>query len=266
MKLIKILSLLVALVMSVSIAATGVASDNQTVPGGMALIPGGTFTMGSPDTEGNHNEDELSHEVTVSAFYMGTNPVTQAEYEAIMGNNPSSGQGANHPVENTSWFDAVEYCNRRSEAEDLTPAYTIDGDSVTWNQNANGYRLPTEAEWEYACRAGTTTAYFFGDEITTGQVNYGGGSTSEASTYPANAFGLHDMHGNVWEWCWDRYAPYPADAQTDPTGAETGDTRLLRGGSYFDGQAQYLRSAMRVHYPPTTRYFDVGFRVARSIK
>lgn len=123
------------------------------------LILGGTFQMGSPEDEAWRSQDETQHTVTVSDFYMSIYELTQAEYQEIMGDNPSSFSGDDLPVENISWLDAVHYCNARSEKEGLTPVYSIDGQSVTWDRSANGYRLPTEAEWEYACRAGTTTPF-----------------------------------------------------------------------------------------------------------
>jgi formylglycine-generating enzyme required for sulfatase activity len=145
-------------------------------PDGFVRINGGTFTMGSPANEANREDDEVQHQVTVRSFYMGKYEVTQKEWTAVMGTNPSEFKGDNLPVENVSWFDAVEYCNKKSQKEGLTPVYTISGRTpatgypitaatVTWNRNANGYRLPTEAEWEYVCRAGTTTAYNTGARI-----------------------------------------------------------------------------------------------------
>lgn len=243
-------------------ATTGTSADTETAIN-LVSISGGTFVMGSPESEENRVEDEIQHNVTVSDFYMAEHEVTQQQYEAVMGENPSSNEGVNKPVENVSWFDTIEFCNRLSEQEGLTPVYTIDGDTYTWNQEANGYRLPTEAEWEYAARAGTTTAYSTGDSITQEQATFGGGGTTDVGSHEANPFGLYDMHGNVFEWCWDLHGEYSEEDQTNPVGAESRDTRVLRGGSCAD-QPLYLRSALRVYYPPTTEYFDVGFRVVRS--
>jgi formylglycine-generating enzyme required for sulfatase activity len=204
-----------------------------------------------------------------------------------MGNNPSSFKGDNLPVEYVSWYDAVEYCNKRSEFEGLTPAYTREikffgMTNVTWNRNAQadprsaGYRLPTEAEWEYACRAGTTTPFSTGNNITTSQANYNGtypyngnakgtyrGKTTLVGSFAPNAWGLYDLHGNVWEWCWDWYGDYARGAQTNPLGAGSGSVRVFRGGSW-NSDARYLRSAGRVSLTPASRDCDVGFRLARS--
>jgi formylglycine-generating enzyme required for sulfatase activity len=179
-------------------------------------IQGGTFMMGSPANEPGRDSDETQHQVTVSSFYMNRYEVTQAEYRAVMWTNPSRFKGDNLPVEEVSWYDAVAYCNQRSEAEGLNPAYVINGTDVRWNRAVNGYRLPTEAEWEYACRAGTTTPFNTGDNITTDQANYEGNNPYNnnakgvyrerpvnVGSFAANPWGLYDMHGNVWEWCWD---------------------------------------------------------------
>ena len=184
-------------------------------------------------------------------------------------------------MESVSWFDAVEYCNARSRKEGLTPAYTIDKSRsdfnntsdydtvkwvVTWNRSANGYRLPTEAEWEYACRARTTTAYNTGASITNNTGWYSDNSarsTQEVERKPANAWGLYDMHGNVWEWCWDWAGNYPNGAQTDPMGASSGAGRVLRGGSW-NYSARFARSAQREGNFPSGRYNHLGFRVVRN--
>ncbi|GHU22904.1 hypothetical protein FACS1894172_07700 [Spirochaetia bacterium] len=226
-------------------------------------IPAGTFMMGSPAPEVNRVGNEVQHKVTISRdFYMGKCEVTQKEYQEVMGTNPSHFKGNNLPVENVSWYDAIEYCNARSRKEGLTPAYSGSGASISWNRNANGYRLPTEAEWEYACRAGTSTPYSSGSSVDSVGWDWGnsGGETHPVGTKQANAWGLHDMHGNVWEWCWDWYGDYSTSSQTDPTGAASGTNRVLRGGSWFN-IARYLRSANRGYYTPTSRYYNLGFRV-----
>ena len=246
------------------------AKPETPAPAGFVYIQGGTFTMGSPANEPNRGSNEgPQHQVTVSSFYMGKYEVTQKEYQEIMGTNPSYSKGDNLPVETVSWFDAIEYCNKRSQKEGLTPAYSISGTgdnrTVSWNRNANGYRLPTEAEWEYACRAGTTTVYNTGANINdnTGWYN----SNSGRKTHPvgqksANAWGLYDMHGNVWEWCWDWYGDYSSGSQTDPMGASSGTDRVHRGGCWGNS-AGYLRSAIRDFNDPSCRYGSLGFRLVR---
>jgi formylglycine-generating enzyme required for sulfatase activity len=190
-------------------------------------------------------------------------------------------------VEYISWYDAVNYCNRRSEQEGLLSAYIINKtrsdpnngnefDSnkwlVTWDLKANGYRLPTEAEWEYACRAGTKTSFNTGNNITVAQANYNGsggktdplGKTTPVGSFPPNPWGLYDMHGNVWEWCWDWYRNYSLGVnQADPMGATFGTQRILRGGSW-NKKIQHIRSAYRIGSTPSLRSGDFGFRVARS--
>ena len=167
-----------------------------------------------------------------------------------MGDNPSSKNiGAKLPVTDVSWEDCQEFIKKLNKKTD------------------GGYRLPTEAEWEYACRAGTTTAYSFGDEITPQDANYRAsdiGKPVAVGRYNPNAFGLYDMHGNVWEWCEDWYADYPAGAVTDPKGPATGEHRVLRGGSFNDKES-YARSSNWLNAAPTYRYFNNGFRLARTI-
>jgi formylglycine-generating enzyme required for sulfatase activity len=257
----------------------------------MVLVEGGTFQMGSPLSEAERYDEETPRQVTVGSFYMGKYEVTQAEYEPVMGNNPSHFKGANLPVENVSWYDAVEFCNRLSLREGLTPVYTITKDGsdpdnksagdtlrwlVRWNRNAEGYRLPTEAEWEYACRAGTATPFNTGSNISADIANYDGNypytngskgihrkKTLEAGSLPPNPWGLYEMHGNVWEWCWDWYGDYGAGARTDPGGAVTGAYRVARGGSWFS-DAVSLRSAGRSYDIPSNRFNALGFRLARG--
>jgi formylglycine-generating enzyme required for sulfatase activity len=249
-------------------------------PDNFVRIKGGTYMMGSPADEPEREDDEIQHQVTVSGFYMGKYEVTQKEYEEVMGTNPSAFEGDNLPVENVSWYDAVEYCNKRSQKEGLTPAYTISGEgdnrTVDWNYKANGYRLPTEAEWEYACRAGTTTPFSTGNNITTSQANYDGNypynnnaegtnreKTTAVGSFAPNAWGLYDMHGNVFEWCWDWYGAYSGGSQTDPVGAVTSTYRVARGGSWRD-DGLYLRSARRDDDYPSSWFYSLGFRLVRS--
>jgi formylglycine-generating enzyme required for sulfatase activity len=255
------------------------ATTERPVPSDMVRIQGGSFLMGSLASEASRDDDEVQHRVTVSGFYLGKYEVTQKEYQAVMGTNPSNWKGDNLPVEQVSWFDAVEYCNKRSQREGLTVAYTISGTgdsrTVTWNRSANGYRLPTEAEWEYACRAGTTTPFSTGSNTTTNQANYNGNNpyngnakgtyrekTTAVGSFAANAWGLYDMHGNVYEWCWDWYGSYASGNQTDPMGASLGTYRVFRGGSW-NGNGQYLRSAFRGYRTPSYRYINLGFRFLR---
>jgi formylglycine-generating enzyme required for sulfatase activity len=254
---------------------------NPPAPANMVRINGGTFAMGSPANEpGRRDNEGPQHYVTVSSFYMGKYEVTQREYQEVMGTNPSNFKGDNLPVEQVSWFDAVEYCNKRSQREGLTPAYTISGSgdnrTVTWNRSANGYRLPTEAEWEYACRAGTTSPFSTGNNITTSQANYDGNypynnnakgtyreKTTTVGSFAPNAWGLHDMHGNVREWCWDWFGNYASGSQTDPTGASSGSFRVSRGGGW-NNSAQNVRSADRHGFTPSSRTYHPGFRVLRN--
>ena len=263
---------------------------NTTSDENMVRIEGGTFMMGSPSTEAERRDDEVQRRVSVGSFYMSRYEVSQREYESVMGTNPSSYRGENLPVEMVSWYDAIEYCNRLSQRDGLTPAYTIDkGRSdpnnqsssdtlrwlVIWNRNVNGYRLPTEAEWEYACRAGTTTPFNLGNNITTSNANYDGhypynnnakGESGRGmrpvGSFAPNAWGLYDMHGNVREWCWDWYGSYNPSDLNNPTGPATGSLRVLRGGSLHD-TAAHARSARRDNAAPSSRSVRIGFRVVR---
>jgi formylglycine-generating enzyme required for sulfatase activity len=242
---------------------------------GFVLIQGGSFMMGSPVSEADRIGDEVQHQVKVSSFYIGRYEITQGEYQAFMGTNPSYFKGTKFPVEQVSWFDAVQYCNVRSQREGLTPAYIINGEQVTWNQGTNGYRLPTEAEWEYACRAGTTTPFSTGNNISAEQANYDGNypysnnakgtyrkRTIEVGSLAPNPWGLYDMHGNMWEWCWDWFGAYDSGAQIDPMGASSGSDRVIRGGSW-GSNGQYLRSANRYNYTPSDRRYNIGLRLLR---
>ncbi len=216
----------------------------------MIAIPSGTFMMGSPSGEGRDTE-KPQHKVTVQAFYMGKYPVTQAQYQQVMGTNPSNFQGDDQrPVECVSWDDAVEFCQRLSK------------------QTGQEYRLPTEAEWEYACRAGTTTQYypyFFGENITEQLANYGRnvGETTAVGKYPPNAFGLYDMHGNVWEWCQDDWYGNYEDAPIDGSARllDKNSIKVLRGGSWIY-RPGLCRSASRLDViRRDNRVNYIGFRV-----
>ena len=232
----------------------------------LVRIEGGTFTMGSPDNErGRTGSEGPRRQVTVSSFNIGKYPVTQAEYQEVMGTNPSHFKGPNLPVEQVSWFDAVEYCNRLSLKEGLTPAYAINGNNVTWNLEADGYRLPTEAEWEYACRAGTQTPFYSGTSVDEAGWHSGnsGDKTRPVGEKLPNEWGLYDMHGNILEWCWDWLGDYPRGAQTNPQGASSGRSRVYRGGCWRF-EANQTRSAYRFGNNPNFRSFLAGFRIARS--
>ena len=268
----------IALVLMMTLAGYGFGQAGA-VPDGFVRINGGTFTMGSPANEPERDDGEVQHQVTVSSFYLGKYEVTQKEWYDIMGTTVRQqrdkadksasiyGEGDNYPMYYVSWFEAVEYCNKRSQKEGLTPAYTINGTNVTWNRSASGYRLPTEAEWEYACRAGTTTAYNTGASISNNTGWYSDNRITTAHPVgqkPANTWGLHDMHGNVYEWCWDWYGDYASGAQNDPTGASSGSGRVARGGGWFTlARYGYIRSAARSGHTPTYRDAVFGFRVLR---
>jgi len=224
----------------------------------IVAIPGGTFMMGSPKQEqGRWDRESPQHSVTIKPFYMGRYPITQKQWSAVMGNNPSHFKGVNRPVENVSWHDAVAFCQQLSE---LT---------------GNDYRLPTEAQWEYACRAHTTTPFYFGPTMTPKLANYNGNQcyasepkglyreqTTKVGRFPPNIFGLHDMHGNVWEWCADLWHENYEDAPTENSVWEQGGVepfRLLRGGSW-KSNPDSCRSAARIRSLSEYRNNTDGFR------
>ena len=202
--------------------------------------------MGSPETELQRVADETEHNVTLDSFYIGKYEVTQKEYEEIMGENPSNFKGENLPVESVTWYDAINFCNNLSQKQGLTPVYTIDGENVTWDRAANGYRLPTEAEWEYAARAGTTTPFNTENSIGAEDANFYGHypygieenletkpgeyrqETVEVGSFNPNNWGLYDMHGNVREWCFDYYGEYDLENTNNPSGPNEGTLRVNR--------------------------------------
>jgi formylglycine-generating enzyme required for sulfatase activity len=276
----------------------------------MAAIPAGSFSMGSPEIELDREPfRETRHEVTISAFYIASKELSVGEFRRFVEDtghvttaetdggafaydeaadkwvfragtnwrNPGFRQEDNHPVVCVSWFDAVQYCNWLSGKEGLKPAYTISGQNVHWARSADGYRLPTEAEWEYACRAGTSTPLFTGERISTSQANYNGNfpynngnkglfrkATVSAGSFPPNAWGLYDMHGNVWEWCWDYYG-LPTEAPvSDPAGPASGAHRINRGGCW-GSPGKNLRSAVRASDFPETAGSSMGFRLVKNV-
>ena len=243
----------------------------------LILIKPGKFIMGVPKTEMNDDNkepgereetariDEDPHDVEITQpFYMGKTEVTQAEYEKVMGKNPSHFKGDNLPVERVSWYDAKEFCAELSKKEGKL------------------YTLPTEAEWEYACRAGTTTTYHFGNVASADKANYDArkvfppkkgqlgvfrDKTTPVGSFPANNWGLKDMHGNVWEWCEDWYsvAYYRVSPKQDPPGPSEGTSRVMRGGSWFY-EPSSCRAAYRTAFRPDIRSYNIGFRVVMRNK
>ncbi len=218
-----------------------------------AWVPPGSFLMGSPLEEPERRDDETYHAVTIGrGFWLGAHPVTQAQWREILGDNPSRFGGDDRPVECVSWDDCRRFCERLAE------------------RDGKAYRLPTEAEWEYACRAGSAAAFHFGAGLSSGEANFDGRAARDGGAFRAettaagalrrNAWGLCDMHGNVWEWCADWYGEYPWTHTTDPAGPASGEARVLRGGSWFS-PPWYCRSACRYWAEPALRSGHVGCRV-----
>jgi len=248
------------------------------------------FVMGSPTSESCRLSDETQHTVMVTRpFYMQVTEVTQYHWESVFGSNPSNFSGPDHPVEYITWYDAIAFCNEMSDADGLEEVYFADAamttpfsgtppitsGSVYWDKTKDGYRLPTETEWELACRACTTTAYNSGDTNTDcyddenldplGWYRYNSDdSTQDVGTLTPNDYGLYDMHGNVWEWCWDIYGSYPSGVTMDPMGASSGSNRVIRGGSY-SGYAKICRSAQRSYETPDNRAPNRGMRLVRWV-
>jgi formylglycine-generating enzyme required for sulfatase activity len=214
---------------------------------GMVLILPGRFKMGSPVSEKGRSIFETEHEVSLTKqFYMGKYEVTQDQWELVMGDNPSKRtKGPKLPVTNVSWEDCQLFLKTLNE------------------KTKSEYRLPTEAEWEYACRGETKTAYSHGNSITKSDANINGDTTKAVGSYKPNKFGLFDMHGNIWEWCNDFYESYTTAEAIDPKGPLTGTSRVLRGGSFLFLESE-SRSAYRLNFPSTERNNDCGFRLART--
>lgn len=262
-------------------AATEKAAD------GLILIQGGTFIMRSPKEERLREADETSHEVRVNSFYADPYEVTQKDYQTIMGKNPSSHKGDKKPVSNVTWYDAIRYCNKLSKKNGYQPVYKIKGKTVTWNRRADGYRLLTEAEWEYAARAGKDSIFYTGKQLTSDQSNYYGDypylieenywetkdpsvvpgeyrdTTMNVNSFEANAFGMYNMHGNVSEWCFDYYSSYGKGKKNNPAGPKEGTLRINRGGGFND-YAKHCRLAYRSVADPDSADRNLGFRIARN--
>jgi sulfatase modifying factor 1 len=275
-----------------------IVSTGGGIPTGMVLIPAGSFQMG--DAIDGMNYAMPVHTVTLSAFYLDKYEVTKSLWDEVYTwaitngytfDNTGAGTAATHPVNTISWYDVVKWLNARSEKEGRQPVYYTDVGQVTiyrtgqmivaagavkWT--ANGYRLPTEAEWEYAARAGTTTRFYTGNCISADQANYDGrvpeagcpagqyrGGTTAVGSFPANPWGLYDIVGNVFEWTWDWYGAYPSSALTNPRGPDSGSNRVDRGGCWSSG-AYGLRSADRNNDVPSIRnnHYFLGFRSALS--
>jgi sulfatase modifying factor 1 len=233
----------------------------------MVYVQGGNFYMGSNDGGG---DEQPVHQVRVSSFYIGKYEVTQAQWREVMGGNPSFFKGDDLPVEQVTWYDAVDFCNRLSRMEGLTPCYSGSGDDTTCDWSANGYRLPTEAEWEYAARGGNgSQGYTYSGSNDPGNVAWfdenSGYGTHSVGEKRANELGLYDMSGNVWEWCWDWYDAryYSSCPGLDPRGVDSDSVRVLRGGNCYDSAAR-CRVSFRDNVSPYGRG-DGGFRLARAI-
>ena len=260
-------------------------TSSSAAPAGFVRISAGSFQMGSPSSESGRDDDESRHRVTITRdFYLQAHEVTQGEWRSLMGNNPSnfSSCGNNCPVEMVNWWEAVAYANALSRREGLQECYTLSGCGSTdpgegmeclsvsfVGLDCSGYRLPTEAEWEYSARAGTTTAWYCGsnESCVDGIAWYTGNAGSR--THPVgemrpNDWGLYDMAGNVWEWVWDWYDSdyYSSSPSSDPTGPRTGQNRAVRGGGWGN-YARNVRSANRALSRPGYRG-SYGFRLARS--
>jgi formylglycine-generating enzyme required for sulfatase activity len=239
----------------------------------MILVSGGTFWMGS--NEAAYKSTELAYQAEVSSFYLSETEITQETWASVMGSNPSRFKDPSRPVEMISWLDAVRFCNALSEKEGLDKAYEISGSRVSCNWDSDGYRLPTEAEWEYAARGGTKKA--IEEEALSRSYYSGGGNAAEFAWFDSNSnretkpvktkspneLGLYDMSGNVWEWCWDWMGTYPKELTKDPKGLQAGNIKVVRGGAWFT-PVNLCRVTYRFWNVPSFKANSVGFRIARN--
>lgn len=230
----------------------------------MVYVDGGTFQMGSSNGESN---EQPVHSVIVSDYYISKFEVTQREWELIMGNNPSIFKQSNLPVDRVSWYSVTEYCNKKSEREFLTPCYSGKGKSITCDYSANGYRLPTEAEWEFAARGGIkSNGYKYSGSNDVNSVAWYNDNTSKlrpVGEKKSNELGLYDMSGNVAEWCNDFYGSYSGDSQTNPRGCKSGSYRVTRSCGWSNNYS-HNRNAYRNGSNPDSVYTNLGFRLVKS--
>ena len=271
-KTVTVITLVQLFTVSVTTLPTGNIPSPRPKPAGMVFVQGGSFAMGDVLGNSTQKDEKPVHKVTVSPCYRGKYEGTQAEGRRVTGKSPGKFSGDNRPVEQVSWFDAVRYCNRRSRKEGLAPCYSTDGARIVCNFKANGYRLPTEAEWEYAAKGGMKGVnkqrpYLFagGNDVNSLAWYYGnsGFETHPVGGKSPNQLGLYDMSGNVYEWCWDWYGSYGSGDQQNPKGPASGTDRVFRGGSWFCS-ATSVRVSFRAHNTPAVRYDNFGFRVVRS--
>jgi len=238
----------------------------KNAPLDLINVPGGTFKMGAA---GGWENEKPTHHVSLQNFYMSKYEITQELFENVMGFNPADqerGWGAHFPVNNVSWYDAVQFCNKLSSRNDLDPAYNINGTSVSFNESANGFRLPTEAEWEFAASGGNRSrSYVYSGSNEPGYVGWYSDTSElqcrEVGGKYRNELFLYDMSGNVKEWCWDWYEPYTQFSQTDPAGPESGVYKILRGGSWWEPFSS-MRVAAREYNKPENSSYLIGFRIA----
>ena len=261
--------------------------SNKDIDDGFILLEGGVFEMGSPESENWRIDDEEKHSVAISSFYISPYEATQEEYFKLAGSNPSYFKGDILPVENVSWIDAIHFANQKSANAGLEPSYIVNNDNVIWNMEANGYRLPTEAEWEYACRAGSNTPFnteksidathanfyghypyeieenYFNDSVLEARPGVYRQKTVDVGSFKPNKWGLYDMHGNVNEWCWDFYGEYEIGFSANPTGPKEGSRHIYRGGGWNDF-AKNMRSAYRAAGQDDMRSHNIGIRLVRN--